>query len=242
MRLILVSYLLAASCAGGAADAGADLGDGDGADGVDAGEQLPSAPDAHLAPDAVPELAPCTIPGRAIVTDIDATLTTSDNEFLTQLLVPGTDPAERPGANELISAYADRGYFIVYLTSRPDGAPMATGTTTRVATLQWLTEHGFPVDPERTRLELAPGLVFGASSAAYKGDALIAMQDEGFVFDFAYGNATSDIDAYEAAGIPKTATFIIGPEAGVSNTMPIAGDGWIEHASAQLPGVSAVCQ
>jgi phosphatidate phosphatase PAH1 len=115
----------------------------------------------------------------AIVTDIDATLTTSDNEFLTQMISPGGyDPAEREGAHQLITGYAERGYFILYLTSRPDGAPMASGGSTRDATAAWLTAHGFPMDPDRTRIELAQGLVYGDSAAGYKGDALVAMEDE----------------------------------------------------------------
>jgi len=185
---------------------------------------------------------PCAVPGRAIVTDIDATLTTSDLEFLTEILDGRYDPAERPYASELISAYSERGYFVLYLTSRPESLVMGqTGETSEEATLHWLFLHGFPVAPDRTRLTLSPDLVFGDSSAAYKGDALVAMEAEGFVFEYAYGNATSDIDAYEAAGIAKDATFIIGPEAGVSGTTAVAGEDWVAHYNSQMPEVGSFC-
>lgn len=192
---------------------------------------------------ASPEPPRCEVPGLAIVTDIDATLTTSDTEFVTQLLTGAHEPAERPGGADLISAYAERGYFVLYLTSRPDGAPVGlSGETTTEATLRWLTEHGYPVDPDRTRLTLAPGLVFGDSSAEYKGGALVAMQGEGYEFRYAYGNATSDIDAYAEAGIPKDVTFIIGPEAGVGDTVAIEGDGWLEHIGELVDELPTACR
>lgn len=197
-------------------------------------------------PDAEPgsaELPDCEVPGLAIVTDIDETLTTSDSEFVTQLLTGAHEPAERPGGAALISAYAERGYFVLYLTSRPEGAPVGlSGESTTEATLRWLTEHGYPVDPTRTRLTLAPGLVFGDSSAEYKGGALVEMQEGGFEFAYAYGNATSDIDAYEQAGISKDVTFIIGTEAGTDGTVAIPGEGWVDHLAAYVEALPAACQ
>jgi phosphatidate phosphatase PAH1 len=40
----------------------------------------------------------------------------------------------------------------------------------------------------------------------------------------AYGNARTDIEAYEDVGIPKEKTFIIGPYAGEKGTTPIGED------------------
>jgi len=185
----------------------------------------------------------CVEPGAAIVTDVDATLTTSDNEFLTQLIDATHDPAERAGGAAMINDYADRGYFILYLTARPEAAPVGlSGETAAAATLTWLTEHGYPVDPERTRIILAPGLVFGNSAADFKSGALSDMETEGFSFAFAYGNATSDIDAYEAAGIAKDATFIIGPEAGTNGTVAVAGEDWLAHTASVVDPLPPVCR
>ena len=62
---------------------------------------------------------PC-LSHRAVVTDIDETLTTSDDEWLSQMGDAEHDPAMRPAANELIQAYADAGYEIVYITVDDD--------------------------------------------------------------------------------------------------------------------------
>ena len=110
----------------------------------------------------------------------------------------------------------------------------------RDLTLEWLTEHGFPVD-ENTQLVLAPNFVFGDEAAMFKGQALIDLQAEGFTFEYAYGNAVSDIDGYEMAGIPKDVTFIIGPEAGADGTVAIEGEGWADHRAEQIPMVADYC-
>ncbi len=237
MRLLASVALLAAVAAcssnsqrsGAGVDSGINWGDGGNPanGGADAGTQ---------------GLPRCQEPGVAIVTDIDATLTTSDNEFLTQLLTGNHDPAERAGAAAMINDYAERGYFILYLTARPEGAPVGlTGQNAADATQAWLTDHGYPVDPDRTRMVLAPGLVFGNSAADFKSGALMDMQGEGFTFAYAYGNATSDIDAYAAAGIPVDDTFIIGPEAGTGGTVAVDGEDWLGHTASFVDTLPAIC-
>lgn len=179
---------------------------------------------------------------HAIVSDIDETLTTSDSEFLMQLLDSTYDPMERDEASELINDYHARGYTIVYLTARAESQSSNDNMTpARDLTLEWLEAHGFPLD-ENTRLVLAPGFVFGDAAAEYKGQALLDLQAEGFMFDYAYGNAESDIGGYEIANIPKDVTFIIGPEAGNGDTVPVLEEGWVEHRASHMPTVSDFCE
>jgi len=185
----------------------------------------------------------CELEIPAIVTDIDETLTTSDTEFILQIADGTYDPAEREGAHELITAYADLGYRIMYLTARSEGIVLGgTGETAREATERWILEHGFPNDPETTLVVLAPMFVFEDAAAEFKTGALMEQQAAGWRFDYAYGNATSDIDAYANAGIALDATFIIGDHAGEGGTVAVAGEGWVEHTAAQLPTVPAVCE
>ena len=194
-------------------------------------------------PDAEPQTPDCAVPGPAIVTDIDATLTTSDLEWLMQMGWGSYDPTERSGGAALINGYAERGYYILYLTARPANYTLiGTSETPTEATLRWLDEHGYPVDPEHTRLELAPDIIIDATATTdYKTGVLTSMEDEGFTFDYAYGNAATDITAYENAGIAKEHTFIIGTEGGNGGTVAIAGDSWDEHDADFLPTVPTVC-
>jgi hypothetical protein len=178
---------------------------------------------------------------HAIVTDIDETLTTADNEFLMQLIDSTHDPAERAEASDLITDYHQRGYTIVYLTARSEGQISSDNIPARVLTEEWLVAHEFPMD-ENTRVILASEFVAGDEAAAYKGQALLDMQAEGYTFEYAYGNAVSDIDGYEIANIPKDVTFIIGVEAGMDGTVAIPEEDWITHRASHMPTVPNYCE
>lgn len=185
----------------------------------------------------------CELEQPAIVTDIDETLTISDGEFLMQIGDGTYDPIEREGGSELITAYADLGYRIMYLTARSEDIVLeGTGETAREATERWLLEHGYPTDPATTVVVLSEMFVFDDTAQEYKAEALMAQQAAGWRFDYAYGNATSDIGAYADAGIALDVTFIIGEHAGEGGTVAVEGEGWVEHAEAHLPTVPAVCE
>ncbi len=158
-------------------------------------------------------LAPGT---KVIVTDIDGTLTQSDAELLVQVGDPSYTPAMKKAAPELLQAWADKGYRIIYLTARPH--------ILRVETRVWLREQGFPPGPVITSddTDNDPHLYKEAWIARLK-----------LTFDWnvvaAYGNADTDIFAYEGSGIAKDRTFIIGPLAGTSGTVAIADDDYTQH-------------
>jgi phosphatidate phosphatase PAH1 len=153
------------------------------------------------------------------------------------------DPLERGEASELITDYHARGFFIVYLTARAeiqyslDDAMIPA----RELTEDWLIDHGFPYD-EHTTLVLADAFTVGDTAIAYKTEALMNLQADGLMFDYAYGNADSDIAAYENSGIGKDVTFIIGPEAGNDGTVAVAGEDWITHRAEHLPTVPNYCE
>ncbi len=185
----------------------------------------------------------CTDVIPAVVTDIDETLTLSDAEFFMQIQDGTYDPVEREAASELINAYADLGYRIIYLTARAETVQiMVTDETAREATERWLLEHDFPLDPQTTQVHLSPTFVVGESARAFKAGVLMDLQAQGYVFEYAYGNADSDIAAYDDAMIPKDVTFIIGELAGAEGTVAIEGEGWADHLDTHLPSVPAVCE
>jgi phosphatidate phosphatase PAH1 len=191
--------------------------------------------------DGGPTLPDCVAVKQVLVTDIDETLTTSDAEFVLQILDPNHDPARRAGGPELMQSYAERGYVIHYLTARARTIALEDGTPCEQATREWLERHGFPWGEGRAWLSLADELVTGEATATYKAAAIQARQAEGYTYAYAYGNATTDIEAYALAGIPKANTFIVGVQAGAENTRAIAGEDFIQHAAEHLPLVPAVC-
>lgn len=149
----------------------------------------------------------------AVVTDIDETLTTSDNEWLTQLAIPSHDPAMRPDANTLMNAWHARGYRIFYVTGRGDSLPLLDGTDPRDATDAWLTEKGFPYADSDVYLSSGIGAT-GQAAADYKTGVIQGLIDQGFDIQYAYGNADSDVTAYKAVGIPDDHDFLVGALAG----------------------------
>lgn len=165
--------------------------------------------------------APCE-PGPAVVTDIDETLTTDDDEWIAQLIDGTHDPAARPDGDLLMQGLADAGYAVFYLTARGDDPVLTDGRGAFEATEDWLVDHGFPYTPGSGRLFLSDGIgVTGDAAAEYKALVLATLQGEGWTFAWAFGNADSDIDAYEAAGIPSDHQLLVGELAGTRAAEPV---------------------
>jgi hypothetical protein len=155
---------------------------------------------------------------KFVVTDIDGTLTLDDQELFTQIANGEYVPQENGSAQRLLSLWAEKGYEIVYLTARPHQF--------RAESRKWLDDLGYPPGP----MISANNLVFGQSAREYKGAWIRRLtQDFGWNVVAAYGNADSDVQAYEDGGIPKNITFIIGPEAGSFETQPILDNDFSAH-------------
>lgn len=173
-----------------------------------------------------------------LVTDIDETLTTLDSEFLTQIFDPTHDPEMRPDANTLMQAYHDLGYRIVYLTARGEYLYLVDGTSARDATTAWLTAHGFPFDPADVYLADA---VYELDPAGFKTGVVEGLQTEGYSVEWAYGNATTDIEAYQNAALADDHTFLVGSlsdTAGTYGVNPIAdADAYTNHQASFMSSV-----
>ena len=152
---------------------------------------------------------------KIVVSDIDGTLTTNDGEFDIQLGDATYVPKMMGAADKLAQAWDAKRYPIVYLTARPH--------TVRVESRGWLDALGFPTGPLITAVTVE-------EASAYKTAWLRRMvNDFGWTIVAAYGNATTDITAYENAGIPKAQTFIVGPEGGKSGTVAIPNMDFTDH-------------
>jgi len=155
---------------------------------------------------------------QAVISDIDGTLTLNDQELMKQINDQSYDQLENTSSAELMQTWHDKGYMNIYLTARPH--------TFREPTRKWLEEHGFPFGPVITANEL----VFDESARTYKREWVKRITEEfGWNIVAAYGNATSDIDAYNDAGIPLNITFIIGENAGVGGTVAIPDNDFSQH-------------
>ena len=132
------------------------------------------------------------------VSDVDGTLTSSENAFPTSLVTGATVSAQASAA-VAINTLHRRGYPIVYLTAR--------GRTFTGDTRTWLANNGFT----RGALRLAPTLVTlpGAATVDYKAGAMSSLP---LPVTIGVGNRSTDIDAYSRVGVDGGRIFIKLPE------------------------------
>jgi uncharacterized HAD superfamily protein len=163
---------------------------------------------------------------KAVVFDIDGTLTVSDLDSIGYTLEQwlsidlGAGNAYFMGP-ELTKLYHDRGYLTVCLTGRPKELM----TITR----NWLAQKGAVCDHIKLTDSISQS-VPGAPTEDYKTAQLNSLKtDKGLTFaTAAYGNATTDIGAYNRAGISKAITYIIGSNAGKEGTQALYNS-YAEH-------------
>lgn len=173
----------------------------------------------------------------AIVTDIDETLTTDDAEWIHQILDSDYDPAMRPDADTLMNGYFERGYRVFYVTARGEDLGLLDGTGARAATEGWLDAHGFPYRSEDVFLADGVGAT-GDDAVTYKHGVLTALAAAGSTVRWAYGNAETDIQAYQDAGLADDQIYLVGDLAGTLGVEPIpTADAYSAHAAAILPSL-----
>jgi hypothetical protein len=133
-----------------------------------------------------------------VVSDVDGTLTSSENEFL-ETVTADSKAEVQPRAAQALQALAAAGKQVVYVTARGNYYTEDTRT--------WLDSDSFPRGP----LRLAPDRVTlpGADTVTYKTNTFI---DLGFPIFAGIGNRDSDITAYTNAGVDAAHIFIKLPE------------------------------
>jgi len=170
---------------------------------------------AHLPAVVVPQ---AVAGARGIVVfDVDGTLTPTVAQIF----------RVRPDASAVARLYAGQGYRIVYLTAR---APALQGTLRG-----FLSRHGFPpgdllVPRDRTE---------HAAPADFKARALADYRAHGWAIEAAYGDSSSDFEAYARAGIPRERVFAL-RRVGAADCQPGAWvaclPGWEAQRQALSPG------
>jgi hypothetical protein len=136
-----------------------------------------------------------------IVSDVDGTLTSSENAFL-ETIILGREPGERAGAPGAYRTAAANGYQLVYVTSR--------GNQFTTDTRAWLDHKGFPRGPVR----LAPSFITlpGDDTVDYKTRTIAALSAPGLAIAAGVGNRASDVAAYAGTGVSADRIFIELPE------------------------------
>lgn len=159
---------------------------------------------------------------KAVLFDIDGTLTTGDTELLEDLL--GDDaPNMREGAPEVARHWDAQGHLIVYMTGRV--------YMLRDSSRRWLEERGFPPGVLFTVEDNLDALPTQARVGAFKRRQVEQMLAAGLIFDAAYGNAATDVCAYAEGGIDPAITWITEIDRGAcgSHAPPNPLPSYVDH-------------
>jgi hypothetical protein len=127
------------------------------------------------------------------VSDVDGTLTTSENADVTALLT-GSLPDANPDAAAALALLASRGYRPFYLTARPEWLVARTR--------EFLTTEKFPPGLLHTTLGAFIGAT-GEPAARYKTAELAALTGRGLVPALLIGNTDTDAQAYQSTGAAR---------------------------------------
>lgn len=162
---------------------------------------------------------------KCVVFDIDGTLTTRDFEQVEDYL--GIDNADAWAfGSETVGLYHERGYQVIYLTGRPYWCCKYTR--------RWLRNNAFPETILHLTLSNSDSMP-GDPTEEYKTQYLQYLINEvGLDIVAAYGNASTDIAAYNNVGIPKSSTFIIGENAGDEGTVPLYNSYYDHYLDLQI--------
>jgi len=132
-----------------------------------------------------------------------------------------------PDANTLMNALAKKDYRMVYVSGRPQFENKYTRT--------WLNNHSFPAGTVHLTEQAGQVLPTASGVQQFKTALLSDLTTRvGAKIGHAYGNATTDVGAYEATGIARFDIFIIGPNAGFDGTEPLPS------YTRRLPAIAAL--
>lgn len=140
---------------------------------------------AQLPPAEVPHAPRST--AEAVVFDIDGTLTPANFAY----------SEARPAAAQTVTTYSNKGYKIIYLSTR------MPGFQTKLP--GWLQRNGFP----KGTIHVAQTWKERSNAAKFKSGILAHYKQQGWHLAYAYGDSSTDFQAYAQAGIPKEHVFAL---------------------------------
>ena len=132
---------------------------------------------------------------KIVVTDIDGTLSSSESASWSEAF-GGTPPGANAGAADVLTTLAKRGYYVFYLTARPEFFVQKTR--------DWLKDKGFPLGIVHTSFSHIGET--GTSAIDFKTSELVMLKDKtGIVPTYGFGNTDSDTNSYDNAKITPAA-------------------------------------
>ncbi|XP_023699084.1 membrane-associated phosphatidylinositol transfer protein 2 isoform X5 [Paramormyrops kingsleyae] len=141
-----------------------------------------------------------------------------DGSFAASVSIMGSDPKVRAGAVDVVRHWQDLGYFIIYVTGRPD--------MQKQRVVAWLAQHNFP----HGIVSFCDGLVH--DPLRHKANFLKSLISEAHMKIFAGYGSTKDISVYSSIGLPPSQIYIVGrPTKKMQHQCQFITDGYAAHLS-----------
>lgn len=185
--------------------------------------------------DGLLDIVPAGTP--VVVTDVDGTLTSSEEADKTGIL--GTpQPEARANAAAVLSAFASKGYRIVYLTARSE--------LKMDRTREFIEKRGFPAGI--VNVSPSDGIAGDSGDEAYrfKLGQLKEMTARGLKIAYAFGNRATDVRAFGEAGIEPASHRVFvpydddgKPEPGIDKVIATLGGRYVASYAEMLPVANA---
>lgn len=161
-------------------------------------------------------LPPMGNANKAVVFDIDSTLTPKDTSIYTA----------RDNAAKAVRLYADKGYQIIYLSAR--------NRYFQFNIPRFLSNNGFPDG----NIHVPQSAEDRSDFAAFKYAILQRYLDAGWQLEYGYGDSSTDFEAYVEAGIKPEHIYAL-QRAGASECQPGPWAACLQTWNEQLATVSA---
>ena len=223
--------LVAAACSGG--------GGGDAAEATTGGSasSATSAPSDGTTTSTV--AVPCPEDRHAVVVDVRL-LVASENELYSWFGDASYDPLVRPGAVELLQAYFQRNYEIVYLTGWASDTVLGETVPVTQALPRWIADHGFP-NGDATSLHMWDPAV-ADNENIHKTEVMVDLAADGVTVDRVYTGDDTDVPAYRNGGVTEEGRiWAFDVDADLPGAQRIPGNDLVAHREATVDGEGDAC-
>ena len=177
---------------------------------------------------------PCAQARHTVAFDFLGTLTPEND--LAVAAAANLDVPAREGAADVATAYRDRGYEILYVSTAPANFPVDDRPLVDVLTM-WLGRNGFPTGDGTRIWTWDTG-----------GDAIVALVEEllrldqaDVTVDAAYTDDADKAHALASGGVPAAALWTLGAAAGTPGSTAVPNDDLVAHV-ANVERLGMVCQ
>lgn len=182
-------------------------------------------------------LPSCGVSGHTMVFSIFGTATAGeDGELEAWMSDPEAEPEARTGASDLVLAYQELGYDILYVAWTPSDVHVGDQPLVDAITV-WLGSNGFPVG-EGVRV-WAPDP--GADVSVALIEELTRMRNSGAELDIGYVSNPDAVFPLVTGGLPRDQVFTLGAAGSDGTGTSVPDEDFVAHLN-EVQGLDRVCE